>query len=56
MRPAELDKDLKCFMVDHNDPYLKVGPFKYELLHRAPEIGSLHDFAAPKEMEAIKSR
>ena len=56
MRPAELDKDLKCFFVDHSDPYFRLGPFKYELKHRAPEIGLFHDFAHPNEMEGIKSR
>jgi hypothetical protein len=43
IRPAELDKDLRCFFVDHNDPYLKIGPFKYELKHANPEIGLFHD-------------
>jgi hypothetical protein len=43
IRPAELDKDLRCFFVDHEDPYLKLGPFKYELKHDKPEIGMFHD-------------
>ena len=56
VRPEELDRDLKCFHVDQNDPYYRLGPFKYELKHRGPEIGIFYDFAHPTEMEKIKDR
>ena len=51
-----MNSDLKCFYVSHKDPYYKLGPFKYELKHRAPEIGLFHDFAHPSEMDKIKSK
>ena len=46
IRPPELDKDVRCFFVDHNDPFLILGPFKYELKNRVPEIGLFHDLAS----------
>ena len=55
VRPAELDKDLKCIFVHHNNPFMRLGPYKYELLLRNPEIGLFHDFVAPDEMSALKS-
>ena len=42
-----MDKDLYCFYIDHRDPYLKLGPFKYELKNRNPEVGLFHDLASP---------
>ena len=27
-RPAYLDKELKCILLHHNNPYLKLGPYK----------------------------
>ena len=56
IRPAEMDKDLRCFFVDHQDPYLRLGPFKYELKHLNPEIGLFHDLASKTEMEEMKRR
>ena len=55
IRPAKQDKDLFCFHLHHNNPYLILGPFKYERLHKALEIGLFHDFATENEMTAIKS-
>ena len=48
-RPAHLDKDLKCTWLDHNNPYLRMGPFKYELLHEDPQIASIHDMVSKNE-------
>lgn len=42
-----MDKDLYCFYIDHRDPFLKLGPFKYELKNRNPEVGLFHDLASP---------
>lgn len=56
VRPAEINKDLKCFYVDHKNPFLRLGPFKYELKHRAPEIGLFHDLVSHSEMEKIKAK
>ena len=56
VRPAEQDKNLFCFHLHHNDPYLILGPFKYERLLANPEIGLFHDFASEFEMETMKAR
>ena len=45
---------LKCVFIRHADPHLKLGPFKFELLHLAPEIGLIHEFVSKKEAETIK--
>ena len=55
IRPAYLDINTKCQYLHHNNPYMKLGPFKYELLHPGPEIGYLHDFVSSSETEAIKT-
>ena len=49
MRPPELDKNLKCSWLDHENPFLKFGPFKFELLHENFEIGLLHDLITKEE-------
>ena len=36
-------------MVDHQNPFLKIGPFKLELIHDDFEIGLLHDFISEQE-------
>ena len=40
--------------MDHNNPYLKLGPFKLELRHKNPEIAEVHDFASPTEVKRIR--
>ena len=54
-RPEILQKDLHCLHVNHNDPYLKLGPFKFELKHLDPEIAIIHDFSSPEEIEKVKN-
>ena len=49
-----MEKHLKCIMLHHNRPFLKLGPFKYEYKHTDPEIGLLHDFIS--ENESLKIR
>ena len=44
-----MEKDLKCIWLHHNQPYLRLGPFKFEALHQNPEIALIHEFASPKE-------
>ena len=51
-----MEKDLKCFLLHHNNAYLRVGPFKFELKHKSPEIALIHDFASPSEIENIKKK
>ena len=56
VRPPDQDKNNKCFYLDQNNPYLRLGPFKYERLHSNPEIGLFHDFASNFEMENLKAK
>jgi hypothetical protein len=46
---------LFCFNLHHNNPYLILGPFKYERLHRDIEIGMFHDFATDDEINGLKT-
>ena len=51
-----IHKGLNCFWLHHNDPYLKSGPFKYEVRHKHPEIGIIHEFASFLEASAIQNK
>ena len=53
-RPMTLDKDLFCYLVHHENPYLKLGPFKFEKLQNQPEIGYIHEFTSDQELSQIK--
>ena len=44
-----MEKKLKCILLHHKNPYLKLGPFKLDLKHQNPEIALFHDFGSPKE-------
>jgi hypothetical protein len=46
---------LFCFHLHHHNPYLILGPFKYEMLHREIEIGMFHDFATDYEIKNLKT-
>ena len=54
-RPPKLEKGLKCLLLHQNNPYLKLGPFKFEYLHSNPEIGVVHEFATPNEVQKIRN-
>ena len=54
VRPAFLDKNLDCIFLHHEDPFLKIGPFKYEFLNKGPSIGLVHDMISNKHTERIK--
>ena len=54
-RPAILEKDLKCIFLHQNNPYLKIGPFKFEPFHENPEIAVIHDFISETELNRIKT-
>ena len=41
---AILEKTLKCIWVHQNNPFSRLGPFKFEIHHQDPEIISIHDF------------
>lgn len=42
-----------CTFVDHENPYLKIGPFKFEEKHQDPEIAIVHDFASRYEVSKL---
>ena len=54
--PKYIHKGLNCFWLHHNDPYLKLGPFKFEIKHQEPEIGLIHQFASLNETKSIRNR
>ena len=39
----------------HNNPYLKIGPFKFEFKNQKPEIGLFHELVTPAEAQAIQN-
>ena len=45
---------LICILLHHNNPYLRLGPFKLEALHLNPEIAIIHEFASSEEIKKIK--
>ena len=49
-----MDKDLKCVWLHYNNPYLWLGPFKFEFKHQNPEIALIHDFINEEEAQKIK--
>ena len=49
------DFTLNCKFQHHGDPYLKLGPFKFEELHKNPMIMSLKNFLSEKEMLTLKN-
>ena len=54
MRPADLEKDLKCTYLNHDNPYLKIAPFKYESLNKGPNVGFVHDLISSQEASKMK--
>ena len=44
---------MKCKLVCHEIPFLKLGPFKVEFLHQRPDILVTHDFASQKDTNDI---
>ena len=45
---------LMCFQFHHEDPYLKLGPFKLDNQNMAPYITVFRDFFSDKEMDYYK--
>ena len=54
-KPPHLEKHLVCIFLHHKNPFLQMGPFKFELKHLNPEIGYLHDFISLNEVNNIKN-
>ena len=51
--PSEL-KDLNCDNLHYGDPFLRLGPFKSEVMSKIPFILVFHDFFAESEMSHYK--
>ena len=49
-----MDLDLYCQFLHQNNPYLKLGPMKFEMLNSEPEVDLLHDFLSDKEIHQLK--
>ena len=45
-----------CDHLHHQEPYLRLGPFKYELLSSEPHVGMFRDFYSRAECEAVRRR
>ena len=43
-----------CILLHHNDPYLRLGPFKLEALNQNPEIAIIHEFVSSEDIKRIK--
>ena len=47
---AEIINDLKCNIVHHSDPYVKLGPFKMEFASRSPHIVVFHEIMTEEDI------
>ena len=45
---------MKCSWLDHRNPFLKIGPFKFEQLHENFEIGIIHELITVQESLTIR--
>ena len=45
---------MNCVFLHHQDPFLKMGPFKYEYLNKGPNVGLVHDLISKEIIEKIK--
>ena len=54
LRKPESDKEMKCMHLHYQNPYLKLGPFKMEVLSQDPHpfVGVFHDFFSDKEIHS----
>ena len=46
---------MTCTWLHQNHPYLRLGPFKHEILHQNPEIAIIHGLASSKEVQNIQN-
>ena len=53
MRSLARDTSLKCHMLHYQNPYLKIGPFKYEPLNDDPHIGMFKDFYSFQHLDDL---
>lgn len=50
--PSDAEK-LKCFYWHNDEPFLRIGPIKAEMLWHEPEFIRFYDIISPKEVEII---
>jgi prolyl 4-hydroxylase len=53
-RSAAVDARLQCRLLHHNDPYLRLAPFKMEELSEQPFVIKLHDFMSDDEIRHFR--
>ena len=46
----------QCHYLHRNNPFLSLGPYKYEPLNDVPHIAILRDFASQKQISGVKSQ
>lgn len=51
--PSKL-RELRCRYVTNNEPYLLIGPFKLEEVHKDPKIVLYHDAMYDREIDVLK--
>ena len=50
----EQEKEFKCYFLKHNDPFVRLGPFKLDVQHSKPFVAVFRDFMYDAEMEHYK--
>ena len=56
LETAEVVKKQRCLNLHYYNPYLLLGPFKYELLSDNPHVGIFRDFYSNSEIDSILDR
>ena len=56
MMNPDVEKKLKCHNLHYHNPYLSLGPFKYEVLSKDPHVGIFRDFYSMRETDGFLSR
>ena len=46
----------QCDLLHYQNNYLRLGPFKYELLSSEPHVGMFRDFYSPEECQTVRKR
>ena len=50
------DDRYQCHHLHYQNNYLRLGPFKYELLSSDPHVGMFRDFYSPAECQTVRNR
>eukprot|EP00095_Tigriopus_kingsejongensis_P000177 maker-scaffold487_size158652-snap-gene-0.42 protein:Tk00177 transcript:maker-scaffold487_size158652-snap-gene-0.42-mRNA-1 annotation:"af495541_1prolyl 4-hydroxylase alpha-related protein ph4" len=54
-RSPEMDTQLRCRWLHHSNPFLRLAPFKMELVNEQPFVCQFHDFMHNNEMEHFQA-